>query len=152
VNRVGLYGTSAGGQNAAGGVLFHPDFYKAAVANCGCHDNRMDKASWNEQWMGYPVGPQYAESSNIEHAARLQGGLFLVVGEMDTNVPPESTLRFVDALVRANKDFELLIVPNGGHGSGGEYYQRRMRDFFLRNLQGVQPPNWNAEASPPGQG
>jgi len=151
VNRVGLYGTSAGGQNAAGGVLFHPDFYKAAVANCGCHDNRMDKASWNEQWMGYPVGPQYAESSNVEHADRLQGHLFLVVGEMDTNVPPESTLRLVDALVRANKDFDLLIVPNGGHGSGGEYYQRRMRDFFIRHLQGVQPPNRNAEASPAGQ-
>ena len=62
LTRVGIYGTSAGGQNATGGVLFHPDFYKAAVAACGCHDNRMDKASWNEQWMGYPVGPWYAES------------------------------------------------------------------------------------------
>ncbi len=134
ISRVGIYGTSAGGQNAAGAVLFHPEFYKAAVANCGCHDNRMDKASWNEQWMGYPVGPQYAESSNIENAAKLQGHLFLVVGEVDKNVPPESTLRFVDALIRANKDFDLLVVPNGGHGSGGEYYQRRMRDFFVRHL------------------
>lgn len=144
VTRAGIYGTSAGGQNAGGAVLFHPEFYKAAVANSGCHDNRLDKASWNEQWMGYPVGPQYAECSNIDNAAKLQGHLFLVVGELDNNVPPESTMRYVDALVRAKKDFDLLIVPNGGHGSGGEYYQRRMRDFFGRHLQGVEPPNHNA--------
>src|SRR5439155_22013449 len=104
ISRVGIYGTSAGGQSAAGAVLFHPEFYQAAVANSGCHDNRMDKASWNEQWMGYPVGPQYAESSNIDNAGKLEGHLFLVVGEVDTNVPPESTVRFVDALIIANKD------------------------------------------------
>jgi len=144
-SRVGTYGTSAGGQSAAGALLFYPDFYKAAVANSGCHDNRMDKASWNEQWMGYPVGPQYAESSNIENAARLQGHLMLVVGEMDDNVPPESTYRFVDALIRAKKDFDLLVIPNGGHGAGGAYGERRLEDFFVRHLQGVQPPNRNAE-------
>jgi len=120
ISRVGIYGTSAGGQNAAAAVLFHPEFYKAAVANSGCHDNRMDKASWNEQWMGYPVGPQYAECSNIENASKLKGHLMLVVGEMDENVPPESTYRFVDALVRASKDFDFLFVPNGGHGAGGD--------------------------------
>jgi pimeloyl-ACP methyl ester carboxylesterase len=131
-------------------VLLHPEFYKAAVANCGCHDNRMDKASWNEQWMGYPVGPWYAESSNIENAARLQGRLFLIVGELDTNVPPESTLRFADALIRVGKDFDLLVVPNGGHGVGNAraFVQRRIQDFFLRHLQGVEPPNHNA----PGEG
>jgi len=134
ISRVGIYGTSAGGQNAAGAVLFHAEFYKAAVANSGCHDNRMDKASWNEQWMGYPVGPQYAECSNIENAANLQGHLFLIVGELDENVPPESTMRLVDALVRANKDFDLLVVPNGGHGSGGAYAQRRMQQFYSRHL------------------
>ncbi|MFO1514705.1 MAG: prolyl oligopeptidase family serine peptidase, partial [Verrucomicrobiota bacterium] len=149
VTRVGIYGTSAGGQNAGGSVLFHPEFYKAAVANSGCHDNRMDKASWNEQWMGYPVGPQYAECSNIENATKLQGHLFLVVGEMDNNVPPESTMRYVDALVRAKKDFDFLVVPNGGHGAGGEYYQRRMRDFFIRYLQGVEPVNNNAAVESP---
>jgi dipeptidyl aminopeptidase/acylaminoacyl peptidase len=126
-------------------LLFHPEFYKAAVANSGCHDNRMDKASWNEQWMGYPVGPQYAESSNIENAGKLQGYLMLVVGEMDENVPPESTYRFVDALIRGGKDFDLLVVPNGGHGAGGTYGQRRLQDFFARHLQGVGPPNRNAE-------
>ncbi|MEN6577183.1 MAG: prolyl oligopeptidase family serine peptidase [Phycisphaerales bacterium] len=145
VTRVGVYGNSAGGQNAAGAVLFHPEFYKAAVASCGCHDNRMDKASWNEQWMGYPVGPQYAECSNIENAARLQGKLFLIVGEMDDNVPPESTMRFVDALVKAQKDFDLLVVPGAGHGMGGAYGQRRMQDFFVRHLLGVEPPDRNAD-------
>jgi dipeptidyl aminopeptidase/acylaminoacyl peptidase len=153
VTRVGVYGTSAGGQNAAAAVLFHPEFYQAAAANCGCHDNRMDKASWNEQWMGYLPAEKiyeptpenwYARCSNIENAARLQGRLFLVVGEVDANVPPESTYRFVDALIRANKDFELLVVPNGGHGAGGAYYQRRLEDFFTRHLQGTEPPNRNA--------
>ena len=147
ISRVGIYGTSAGGQNAAAAVLFHPEFYKAAVANSGCHDNRMDKASWNEQWMGYPVGPQYAECSNIENASKLKGHLMLVVGEMDENVPPESTYRFVDALIRAGKDFDFLFVPNGGHGAGGAYGQRRLQDFFVRHLQGVEPPNRNASAS-----
>jgi len=145
ISRVGIYGTSAGGQTAAGALLFHPEFYKAAVANSGCHDNRMDKASWNEQWMGYPVGPQYSESSNIDNAAKLQGYLMLVVGEMDENVPPESSYRFLDALIRAGKDFDLLVVPNGGHGAGGAYGQRRLQDFFVRHLQGVEPPNRNAE-------
>lgn len=134
LTRVGIYGTSAGGQNAAGGVLFHPEFYKVAVAACGCHDNRMDKASWNEQWMGYPVGPHYSECSNIDNAYRLKGKLLLIVGEMDTNVPPESTMRFADALIRADKDFDLLVVPNGGHGMGGAYGQRRMHDYFVTHL------------------
>jgi dipeptidyl aminopeptidase/acylaminoacyl peptidase len=148
ITRVGIFGTSAGAQSAAGALLFHPEFYQAAVANSGCHDNRMDKASWNEQWMGYPVGPQYAECSNIENAGKLRGHLMLVVGGIDDNVPPESTYRFVDALIKASKDFDLLVVPNGGHGAGGEYGERRLRDFFLRHLAGVEPPNRNAEASP----
>lgn len=144
ISRVGIYGTSAGGQNSTGAVLFHPEFYKVAVSACGCHDNRMDKASWNEQWMGYPVRPHYAESSNIDNAWRLQGKLFLIVGEMDTNVPPESTLRLADALIKAGKDFELLVVPGGGHGMGGAYGARRMQDFFVRHLMGSEPPNRNA--------
>ncbi|OHB65601.1 MAG: hypothetical protein A2Y77_10950 [Planctomycetes bacterium RBG_13_62_9] len=144
ISRVGVYGNSAGGQNAAGAVLFHPEFYKAAVASCGCHDNRMDKASWNEQWMGYPVGPCYSECSNIDNAARLRGKLFLIVGEMDNNVPPESTMRFVDALIKAGKDFDLLVVPGAGHGMGGSYGQRRMQDFFVCHLLGADPPNRNA--------
>jgi len=146
ITRVGVYGNSAGGQNAAAAVLFHPEFYKVAVASCGCHDNRMDKASWNEQWMGYPVGPQYSECSNIDNAHRLRGKLFLIVGEMDSNVPPESTMRFGDALIKAGKDFDLLVIPGGGHGMGGSYGQRRMNDFFLRHLLGKEPPDRNGEA------
>jgi dipeptidyl aminopeptidase/acylaminoacyl peptidase len=144
ISRVGIYGGSAGGQNAAAAVLFHPEFYKAAVATCGCHDNRMDKASWNEQWMGYPVGPQYAECSNIDNAGKLGGYLFLIVGEMDTNVPPESTMRFVDALIKAGKDFDLLVVPGANHGAPSKVTQRRLQDFFVYHLLGKDPPNRNA--------
>lgn len=144
VSRVGITGGSAGGQNATAAVLFHGDFYKAAVAGCGCHDNRMDKASWNEQWMGYPVGPQYAASSNIDNAHRLTGKLLLIVGELDTNVPPESTYRLCDALIKAGKDFDFVLVPGAGHGMGGTYGQRRLRDFFVRHLQAKEPPDRNA--------
>jgi dipeptidyl aminopeptidase/acylaminoacyl peptidase len=147
LDRVGIYGTSAGGQNATGGVLFHPEFYKAAASACGCHDNRMDKASWNEQWMGYPVGPWYAASSNIDNAHRLKGKLLLIVGEMDSNVPPESTMRLVDALIKANKDFELVVVPGANHGMGGAYGQRRLRDFFVRHLLD-EPPKPRGTAAP----
>ncbi|HMF14436.1 MAG TPA: prolyl oligopeptidase family serine peptidase, partial [Gemmataceae bacterium] len=150
ITRVGIYGTSAGGQSATGALLFHPDFYKAAVSACGCHDNRMDKASWNEQWMGYPVGPQYAECSNIDNAHRLCGKLLLIVGELDDNVPPESTYRLVDALVKAGKDFELLALPGMRHTNGGAYGIRRMQDFFVRHLHGVEPPDRNgATVAPP---
>ena len=147
LGRVGVYGTSAGGQSAAGAVLFHPEFYKVAVAACGCHDNRLDKSSWNEQFMGYPVGPWYSECSNIDNAKRLQGKLFLIVGEMDHNVPPESTLRFVDALIKAGKDFDFLEVPNADHGMGGAYGARRMRDFLVHALLGTEPPPRNLSSS-----
>ena len=144
ISRVGIYGGSAGGQNSVGALLFHPEFYKVAVSSCGCHDNRMDKASWNEQWMGYPVGPHYAASSNIENADRLVGKLLLIGGELDTNVPPESTYRLVDALIKADKDFEMLIVPGAGHGSGGAYGVRKQREFFVRHLLGKEPTIRNA--------
>ncbi|WP_296453739.1 prolyl oligopeptidase family serine peptidase [Rubinisphaera sp.] len=133
-SRVGIYGTSAGGQNAVSALLFHGDFYIAAVASCGCHDNRMDKASWNEQWMGYPVGPKYAASSNIDHAAKLEGNLLLMVGELDNNVPPESTYRLVDALIKADKEFDFLLLPGQGHTNGGSYGNRRRIQFFKEHL------------------
>ena len=118
ITRVGVFGNSAGGQNAMGALLFHPEFYRAAVSNSGCHDNRMDKIWWNEQWMGWPVGPQYVASSNVENASKLQGKLLLIVGELDTNVDPSSTLQVANALIKANKNFDLLYVPGGGHGAG----------------------------------
>lgn len=141
--KVGLYGTSAGGQNSLGGLLFHPEWYKAAVSAAGCHDNRVDKQWWNEQWMGYPVGKHYDEQSNITNAAKLKGNLLLIVGEADTNVPPESTYRVVDALIKANKSFDFLAVPGMGHSDGGPYGRAKKRDFFVKNLLGVEPPNRN---------
>jgi dipeptidyl aminopeptidase/acylaminoacyl peptidase len=140
LSRVGIYGVSAGGQSALGALLFHGDFYKAAVADCGCHDNRMDKIWWNEQWMGWPVDDAYAASSNAEHAANLTGKLLLTVGKIDQNVDPASTMQVVDALIKADKDFELIVFPGLGHGTiGSPYGQRRMRDFFVRSLHGVEP-------------
>jgi len=126
-----------------GGLLFHPEFYKAAVSNSGCHDNRMDKMWWNEQWMGWPIGPHYAASSNVDNARRLQGKLLLVVGEMDTNVDPASTLQVGNALIKAGKKYDLLFVPGVGHGAGGAYGQPLLYDFFVRHLLGVEPPDWN---------
>ncbi|MGE3342719.1 MAG: DPP IV N-terminal domain-containing protein [Vicinamibacterales bacterium] len=149
VTRVGIYGTSAGGQNSTGGLLFHPEFYDVAVSAVGCHDNRMDKIWWNEQWMGWPIGPHYAASSNVDHAGNLVGKLLLVVGELDTNVDPASTMQVVNALIRANKDFDLLVIPGAGHGAGGAYGERRRFDFFVKHLRGVDPPNWNAPAPSP---
>ena len=143
--RVGIYGTSAGGQNAAGAVLFHPEFYTAAVAACGCHDNRVDKQWWNEQWMGYPVGNHYEAQSNITNAGKLQGKLFLIVGENDSNVPPESTYRLADALIKAGKTFDFLAVPGMGHSDGGSYGRMKKRDFFVKNLLGVDPPDRNSD-------
>jgi dipeptidyl aminopeptidase/acylaminoacyl peptidase len=143
IERVGIYGTSAGGQNSTGALLFHPEFYDAAVSSCGCHDNRMDKIWWNEQWMGWPVDQSYAESSNVENAWRLKGKLLLINGEMDNNVDPASTTQLVNALIKAKKDFDYLLVPGMKHSSGGDYGERRRMDFFVEHLLGVKPPDWN---------
>jgi dipeptidyl-peptidase-4 len=144
LTRVGVYGGSAGGQNALAAVLHHGDFYKAAAADCGCHDNRMDKLWWNEAWMGYPIGPHYEEQSNVTHAHKLRGKLLLTFGELDRNVDPASTMQVVNALVKAGKDFELLVVPGAGHGVGeSPYGARRRADFFVRHLLGALPPERN---------
>lgn len=144
LDRVGIFGSSAGGQEAMSAVLFHPEFYKAAYSACGCHDNRMDKIWWNELWMGYPVDSSYIESSNVEQAHRLERPLMLVVGEMDDNVDPASTMQVVNALIRANKDFELVVVPGAGHTMGDNFGEHKRYDFFVRHLMGVEPPKWNA--------
>ena len=150
LSRVGIYGGSAGGQNAAGAVLFHPDFYKvgrrraAAATTIAWTRPRGTNSGW-----AIPVGPQYAECSNIDNAHRLQGKLLLIVGEMDTNVPPESTMRLADALIKAGKDFDLLVVPGGGHGMGGEYGARRMRTSSSATCRASSRHNRNAERSSP---
>lgn len=140
LSRVGIFGGSAGGQSSTGALLNHGDFYKVAVSDCGCHDNRMDKIWWNEAWMGWPIGPEYAESSNVTHAHKLQGKLLLIVGELDRNVDPASTMQVVNALVKADCDFDMLIIPGAGHGAAGSAYgRRRQKDYFVRNLLGVEP-------------
>ena len=137
---VGIYGGSAGGQSALRALLTHGDFYTVGVADCGCHDNRVDKIWWNEMWMGWPVGPHYAEQSNVTQARRLTGKLLLIVGELDRNVDPSSTMQVANALVRADKDFDLLVIPGAGHGSAETAYgSRRRADFFVRHLAGVEP-------------
>ncbi len=143
IDRVGIYGCSAGGQNALSALLFHGDFYKAGYAACGCHDNRMDKIWWNEQWMGYPVDSSYVRCSNLENAYRLERPLMLVVGEMDDNVDPASTMQVANALIRAGKDFELVVIPGAHHTMGESYGQHKRYDFFVRHLLHQEPPAWS---------
>ena len=134
-SKMGIYGYSAGGQNAMAALLFHPEFYKVGVALCGCHDNRMDKIWWNEQWMGYPVGPWYGESSNVDNAWRLEGKLFLINGELDDNVDPASTLQVVSELIKHGKDFEQLYLPGYSHNLGAAWINRRVFEFFWRHCR-----------------
>ncbi|HEY2820046.1 MAG TPA: DPP IV N-terminal domain-containing protein [Candidatus Acidoferrum sp.] len=141
IGRVGIYGTSAGGYGSAHAMLAFPDFYKVGVSISGDHDARLDKAWWNELYQGYPLGPDYAEQSNVTMANRLKGHLMLVHGDIDDNVHVVETMRFVDALIKANKNFDMLIVPNMYHGEGGNLYLVRRRwDYFVQNLLGVTPP------------
>lgn len=136
LTRVGIYGGSAGGQSTLSGLLHHGDFYKAGVADCGCHDNRMDKIWWNEAWMGWPVDASYEQSSNVFHAAKLTGRLMLIVGELDTNVDPASTAQVVAALQRAGRNFDFVPVMNAGHGAAETPYGKyRRADFLVRHLQ-----------------
>jgi len=154
--RVGIFGTSAGAYGAAHAMLAFPDFYKVGIAISGDHDARLDKAWWNELYQGFPVGPDYAEQSNVTMADRLQGHLLIEHGDVDDNVHVVETMRFADALMKANKDFDMLIVPNMYHGEGGNLYLVRRRwDYFVRNLLGVTPPgnfeiHEDREASPAG--
>jgi len=142
ITKVGIFGNSAGGQSSLGALLFHPDFYKVAVSSSGCHDNRMDKMWWNEQWMGFPIGPEYAESSNVDNAYKLQGKLLLILGELDDNVDPSSTMQVINQLIKANKNFDFLMVPGMKHSLGGDYGEHKRRDFFVKHLLGVDPPEW----------
>ena len=140
LSRVGIYGTSAGGQDALRGLLDHGDFYKAGVADSGCHDNRMDKIWWNEQWMGWPVDDSYARSSSVADAHKLQGKLLLMAGELDHNVDPASTMQVVNALVKANKDFDFIEITGSDHGSAETPYGKKRRaEFLVQNLL-VNPP------------
>ncbi|GHV53998.1 peptidase [Bacteroidia bacterium] len=142
ISKVGIFGWSAGGQNAMGALLFHNDFYKVAVSFCGCHDNRMDKIWWNEQWMGYPVDASYSASSNVDNAPLLKGKLLLINGELDENVDPTSTLQVVNALMKAGKNFDQYYLPAKGHSLGGPFEIHKLQDYFVKHLKGQEPPEW----------
>jgi dipeptidyl aminopeptidase/acylaminoacyl peptidase len=103
----------------------------------------MDKIWWNEQWLGYPVGEQYKKSSNVENAHLLRRPLMLVVGEMDDNVDPASTMQLANALIKAGKDFELVVIPGARHTMGESFGEHKRYDFFVRHLLGVEPPKWD---------
>jgi dipeptidyl aminopeptidase/acylaminoacyl peptidase len=103
----------------------------------------MDKIWWNELWMGYPVGKEYEECSNVVNAHKLMGNLLLMVGEMDDNVDPASTMQVANALIKAKKEFELVVIPGAGHTHDHPYEVRKRKDFFVRHLYNVNPPDWN---------
>ena len=143
ITRVGIFGTSAGGYGAAHAMLAFPDFYKVGVSTSGDHDARLDKAWWNEAYQGYPVQDDYAAQSNVTMAGRLAGHLLLEHGDLDDNVHPVEMMRFADALMKTNKTFDMLFVPNMFHGESGEhdlYLVRRRWDYFVQYLLGVTPP------------
>ncbi len=141
IDRVGLYGFSAGGYDVVRAMTERPDFYKVGVSASGNHDNRLDKAIWNEQWMGFPLDQSYEENSNVTWAGKLKGKLLLAHGELDENVPPLATRRLIAALIEANRDHDYMIIPNAGHLLfESPYFVRKRWDFFVRHLLGVEPP------------
>jgi dipeptidyl-peptidase-4 len=147
ITRVGIYGHSGGGYAAAAAMFHHPDFFKVGISESGNHDNRVYEDDWAEKWMGLLESrgddfTNYDSQANQNFAQGLKGKLLLAHGTMDANVPPNNTLLVVDALIKANKDFDLLLIPNAGHGYGdaANYMTRRRWDYFVRNLLGVEPP------------
>jgi len=142
LDRVGIYGHSGGGYASTHALLRYPDFFKVAVSSSGNHEQRAYHPAWGENYLGEDDGTNYTAASNPDLAANLKGSLFLIHGAMDDNVHPAHTLQLVDALIRANKDFDLLILPNANHGIEAEktYYYRRLWDYFVRNLLGATPP------------
>ncbi|WP_028376602.1 S9 family peptidase [Leeuwenhoekiella sp. MAR_2009_132] len=142
VDRVGIFGHSAGGYDAAHALLAFPDFYKVAVASSGDHDFRMEKAWWPEMYMGYPVDERYEQVSNVTMAPNLKGKLLLVHGGIDDNVNPSGTYKLAEALIKADKDFDLLIIPSQRHGYTGKYntyFQKKRWNYFIKNLLNKEP-------------
>jgi dipeptidyl-peptidase 4 len=146
LDRAGIYGGSGGGFATAGAMFRYPDFFKVGVAASGNHDNRGYEDDWGEKWQGLLVKTpadgtsNYDDQANQNHAKNLKGKLLLAHGTMDDNVPPYNTLLVVDALIKANKDFDLILFPNRGHGLGESYMVRRRWDYFVKHLLGAEPP------------
>lgn len=149
LGRVGIYGHSGGGNATAAAMFRYPDFFKVGVAQAGNHDNRSYEDDWAEKWQGLLVGNNYDDQANQNHAKNLKGKLLLAHGTMDNNVPPYGTMLVVNELIKANKDFDLILFPNRAHGFGNEPYMVRRRwDYFVRHLLGAEPPK-EYELHPP---
>ncbi|MBN1224927.1 MAG: DPP IV N-terminal domain-containing protein [Candidatus Aminicenantes bacterium] len=142
LNKVGIYGHSGGGYAAARAILAYPDFYKVAVSSAGNHDARGYVADWLEKYLGLPKDNNYQNQSNVPLAPNLKGKLLLACGDMDDNVHPAMTLQLVDALIKANKDFDFLMLPNSNHSfrPHREYFIRKTWDYFVKHLLGTEPP------------
>ncbi len=147
MDRIGIWGHSGGGNATAAAMFRHPDFFKVGIAESGNHDNRNYEDDWAEKWQGLLTTDKngksnYDDQANQNHAGKLKGKLFLIHGMMDDNVPPSNTLLVVDALVKANKDFDLLLLPHARHGYGADaaYVTRRRWDYFVEHLLGAEPP------------
>ena len=148
IERVGVWGHSGGGFAAADAMFRYPDFFKVGISESGNHDNREYEDDWGERYQGLLVKnadgtTNYDDQANQNWAKNLKGHLLLAHGTLDDNVPPYNTLLVVDALIKANKDFDLLLLPNQRHGYGAEslYMMRRRWDYFVRYLQGAEPPH-----------
>ena len=146
IDKVGIYGHSGGGFAAAAAVMRYPDFYDVAVSQAGNHDQRNYEDDWGEKWQGllveYPDGTtNYDNQANQLLAENLKGKLLIAHGTLDSNVPPSNTMLVVNALIAANKDFDLILMPNRSHGFGNEPYMMRRRwDYFVRHLLDAEPP------------
>jgi dipeptidyl-peptidase 4 len=145
IDRAGIYGGSGGGYATAAAMFRYPDFFKVGVSASGNHDNRGYEDDWLEKWQGLikknaDGTTSYDKQANQDLARNLKGRLLLAHGTMDNNVPPYNTLLVVDALIKANKDFDLIMFPNRGHGLGEPYMIRRRWDYFVRYLLGAEPP------------
>ncbi len=147
IDRAGIWGHSGGGYAAAGAMFRYPDFFKVGISESGNHDNRVYEDDWAEKWVGLlqkkaDGTSNYDSQANQTLAKNLKGHLLLAHGTMDSNVPPNNTLLVVEALIKANKDFDLLMLPNQGHGYGSmsNYMTRKRWDYFVRYLMGAEPP------------
>jgi dipeptidyl aminopeptidase/acylaminoacyl peptidase len=159
LDRAGIYGHSGGGFATADAMFRYPDFFKVGISEAGNHDNRDYEDDWGERYQGLLAknsdgATNYDDQANENIAKNLKGHLLLAHGTMDNNVPPYNTLLVVNELIKANKDFDLIMLPNRGHGFGNEPYMVRRRwDYFVRYLLGAEPPrNYELRASPPPAG
>ncbi len=158
LDRAGIYGHSGGGFAAADAMFRYPEFFKVGISEAGNHDNRDYEDDWAEKWQGLlekkaDGTSNYDSQANENFAKNLKGKLLLAHGTMDDNVPPYNTLLVVDELIKANKDFDLIMLPNRGHGFGNEPYMVRRRwDYFVRYLLGADPPKEYQLKTPPRRG